>query len=459
MRISGKHEGAPGTLSVTLLIAVSGLVGNTSMVFAEAAQEEAAAEAAPQEALQEEIFPEEAMPEEPLQEEAVPEEAAPEEDSAEKALSSGLELKGALRFNYVFKSWEGEEGNRDRIGDYFFETIQIGADGHYGPVTMSMGYRFYQDYDVLHHAYVGYELSDTAQLDLGVVQAPFGLLPFASHGWFLNASYYLGLEDDYDLGLRGTFELGGLDLRLAFFKNSEGTFRGASRASTRYSYDVVPISDAEAASLGLAEARTNLETNQVNARVAYDLDHGETGSTEIGLSGRVGGLYNRTTAEYGYHWAAAAHANGRYGPLHLQLEGVAYQFRPKNPAGQSDEFVVMGAFDYPYLVASSGFLIQANAAYTLPVERGPLSAITVYNDYSVLLKTEGSYPASHQHVLGVLLQGGPIYTFFDLATGRHHPWLGPYYNTGWAAGNVDTTGALEEGPWHTRFNVNLGYYF
>lgn len=440
MGIVGKHTSRPGALSVVSLIAAAGLTGITSTAVA--ADEDESAK---------------------LAEEAASggagEASGEASGVAEDALPASLKLSGALRFNYFFKSWEGEEANRDRLGDLAFEVIQIGADAEYGPLTLSMGYRYYQDYDVLHHAYLGYALSDTAQIDVGVVQAPFGILPFASHGWFLNLGYYMGFEDDYDTGVRGTFELGNLDLRVAFFKNGEGSYRGASLASTRYSYDVVPIGAMELAYAGLDEARSNRESNQLNARVAYKLDHDEAGATEVGVSGRVGGLYNDATQDYGYHWAAAAHADGRYGPLHVQLQGLAYQLNPSNPAGQSDDFIIMGAFDAPYMVASAGYLFLANVAYTLPVNRGPLDEITLYNDYSILLKSEGSYPITHHEVVGLMAHAGPIYTFVDLAIGSHHPWLGPSYGTAFAAGNINADGTLEDNPWHTRLNVNLGYYF
>ena len=385
---------------------------------------------------------------------------AAEEAAEPKAeeLTSSVEIKGAVRFNYFLKTWEGEDGNRERLGDFGFDTIQLGADAKYGPLSASLGYRFYEDYDVLHHGYVGYALSDTAQIDAGVVQAPFGILPFASHGWFLNIGYYLGMEDDYDFGVRGTFQLGDLDLRLAFFKNSEGSYRGTSPASTRYSYDVVPASVEELGYAGLMEDRANIETNQVNVRAAYDLAHGDTGTTEIGVSARVGGLYNQALGEYGYHWAAAAHADGRYGPLHLQLQGITYQFRPSNPAGANDNYVVMGAFDYPYLVASAGHVLSANLAYAVPIARGPVSSLLFYNDYSILLKSEGNYPATHHEIIGMMVQAGPLYTFVDLALGQHHPWVGPSYGTAFAGGNQDETGALDT-SWQSRLNVNVGYYF
>lgn len=373
-------------------------------------------------------------------------------EPADKPFETSLKIGGALRFNYFVKSWDGQEANRDRFGDIAFDTMRFNIDGTYGPLLLSAEYRLYQGYHMIHHGYVGYAVSDTTTVDIGVSQAPFGLLKYASHNWFFDLSYYLGMEDDYDMGVRAHTVLGDMDVWVAFFKNSEDTYTGASLASARYSYDVVPTTVAELGYAGLMEDRANAETNQGNVRVAYNLKQGDI-SAELGVSGRIGGLYNGATAETGYHWAAAAHANANYGPINVQLEGIAYQFKPKNPAGQDNTFVVMGAYDFPYMVASKGYLVLANVAYTLPMKNaGPISSLTFYNDYSVLLKPEDGFESSHQNVLGTLISAGPTYTYVDVALGRNHAWLGPYYGNAFAAGQAD------EG-WHARFNINIGYYF
>lgn len=369
-----------------------------------------------------------------------------------------LKVGGALRLNYFVKTWEGEEQNRERFGDFAFDTFRFNVDGGYGPLALSAEYRIYQGYHMLHHGYVGYALSDDAVIDVGVSQAPFGLLEYASHNWFFDITYYLGFEDDYDMGVRGKFKLGDVDVRLALYKNSETAYTGSSIASARYSYDVVPTSMEELGYAGLTEGRSNSETNQFNARAAYTLAHGEGMSTEIGVSGRVGGLYNAETTKTGYHWAGAVHANGTYGPVNVQLQGLAYQFRPENPDGVDDSFVVMGAYDFPYLVAARGYILTANLAYTLPMTRGPLDSLMFYNDYSVLLKSESDFPATHQNVTGVLIAAGPIYTYVDFIVGRHHAWVGPNYGSALAGGNVDESGD-PDGTLHGRFNVNIGYYF
>ncbi len=363
-----------------------------------------------------------------------------------------LHVGGAVRYNYFLKSWAGQDANRDKGGDFAFDTFRVNVDGTKGKLAVSAEYRFYAGYNMVHHGYVAWVPDDRFQLQAGVSQVPFGILPYASHNWFFDIGYYLGLEDDYDLGVKGVYSKDNWDAALAFYKNSEGSYTGNSLASARYSYDVVPISAGALSYAGFDGSRSNQETNQVTGRLAYTIDHQDLGSTEIGVSGTYGGLYNGVTMDTGNHSAAAAHLNGNYGQFNLMLEGIHYKYDPRNPEGEDNRFVIMGAYDAPYMVAAEGNVILANLSYAVPVAWGPISSLTFYDDYSVLSKTESSYEDSQQNVLGVLVAGSGMYTYVDFAMGKNQPWLGPDYGGALAAGNPDA-------DWENRFNVNLGYYF
>lgn len=370
----------------------------------------------------------------------------------EEAPPPELHVGGALRFNYFVKSWEGQEGNRDRLGDLAFDTFRLNVDASWNGLRLSGEYRFYPGYQMLHHGYVGYLFSDEVALDLGVTRVPFGILPYASHNWFFDLSYYVGLEDDYDLGLLASFPLGPLDAQLAFYKMDEGSYTGGSIDSARYSYDIVMTNPDELGYAGLTEERTDEETDQANLRVVLPLEHSPAASTELGLSGQVGRLYDNTTAEHGYHWAGAAHVNGTYGPINLMLEFAYYAIEPELPDGQDDRFVPMGAYDAPYKVASEGMLLLANLAYTVPVAWGPIQSLTFYNDFSALLKAESDFEDTLMNVTGVLIAAGPVYIYLDAAGGVNMPWLGPNYGAALAEGDPDA-------EWELRTNLNVGWYF
>ena len=361
-----------------------------------------------------------------------------------------LKVGGALRLNAFSKSWD--DANRDKLGDLESDTFRINVDGSYSEILVSAEYRLYSGYSMLHHGYVGYAFDDESEVHIGVHRKPFGLLPYASHNWFFDLTYYLGMEDDYDAGIKYVRQVGNLDVQLAFYKNDEGSFTGDSVDSARYSYDVVKTDAIELSGSGVTTAQTNEETNQLNGRLAYTFDHGDKWSTEVGGSVEYGGLYNSTTARMGDHWATAMHLNGNYSQFNVMLEWVQYEFDPKNPAGSDDGFVIMGAYDAPYKVASRGDVVLANVAYTIPFENSNIDSVKIYANYSRLMKDIDGFPDSQQFVVGSLVAAGPLWTYFDFAFGKNHPWLGPEYGAALAEG-------APAADWELRFNINVGYYF
>lgn len=351
-----------------------------------------------------------------------------------------LDIGGALRFNYTYDDddrWH--EAGKEKGGDLKFDLFRLDVNGSYSDVLISAQYRFMEDTHFIHHGWLGYDLTEKTSVQFGLTQVPFGLLPYASHNYWFGIPYYLGLEDDYDLGLKLLHKDGPLDLQLAFFKN--GDF-GSAADLERYSYDLVTEG-----------AQANEETNQFNLRLAYALGHGELGSTELGVSGEWGQLYNADTGDTGDHWAAAAHLNGNYGPFNLMLEVADYAYRPENPTGVSDETVRVGAFGWGHDVAAEGTVYVAGLSYDLPVNWGPVSQLTFYNDYSRLVKDAGDFEDSEINTLGCLISAGPVYTYVDVIMGKNATWLGSVGADGFGAGRNRDDG------WSTKFNINVGYYF
>ncbi|MEA1928605.1 MAG: porin [Candidatus Auribacterota bacterium] len=347
-----------------------------------------------------------------------------------------VQLGGAFSVNYAYQDWDYY--NRAREGDMAFDKLRLAIDGSISDVLISVQYRWYSYMDVIHHGWIGYDFLDSLQVQLGITQVPFGLLPYASHNWWMGLPYYIGLEDDYDMGLKAIWDSGPFDVQLAFFKNAD---LGDPSNLDRYSFDVVTVGD-----------QTNEEVNQVNARVAYTLEHGDLGSTELGVSGELGQLYNQTTEDDGNHWAAGAHVNGNYGPFNLQLEVAQYEYNPENPEGISDNTVEMGAFAASYPVAAEGTIYVANIAYDLEVDFGPVSGLTFYNDFSFIDKSENGYKDSQINTTGCMIIAGPLCTFVDVIVGRNAIWLG-------TGSDAMASAASSNNNLHTRVNINVGYYF
>ena len=118
--------------------------------------------------------------------------------------------------------------------------------------------------------------------------------------------------------------------------------------------------------------------------------------------------------------------------------------------------MTMGAFDYPYRVASRGWIYVAGLAYAWNTEEetgGLLKTVTFYNDYSYLDKAEESYAGSQQNVLGAGMDfDGPLYVTLDWALGRNNAYIGPEFTQALASGG-------NGGDWSSRVNLNVALYF
>ncbi|MDO3378230.1 OprO/OprP family phosphate-selective porin [Geoalkalibacter halelectricus] len=361
---------------------------------------------------------------------------------AEKEESSGIRIGGAVRVQYSYTDWDA--GSRERGGDFNFDTFRLNLDGEIKDMILSAEYRFYpsDDWHAPKHAWIGYNFTDDLQGQIGVHQVPFGLLPYASHNFWFSGAYYVGLEDDYDMGIKFLYNQGPWDLALAFYKNEE---LGNAGNAGRYSVDV--ISNADGGFAG-AQPAGNRETNQFNLRLAHTLDHGALGTTELGGSGQWGQLYNSGTGKTGDHWAGALHLNGNYGRWNLQLQWARYDNSPKNPEGFDNDIITMGAYSFSWGVPAKADIAIANLAYTQPVNWGPISSLTFYSDNTLIEPDKDRFNSIWQNVLGCMIAAGPVFTYVDVISGKNMIFSGGDMVGG--AGNEGRT---------TRVNVNFGYYF
>lgn len=351
--------------------------------------------------------------------------------NAQEADEDYVKFGGAVRYNIMDPSW-----NNDNTDPQFtWDTWRLNVDARTAGVDLSFEYRFYPNFDThfIHHGYLGYGLSDDLYMKLGVSQVPFGITKFASHSWWFQIPYYLGLEDDYDMGIKFDYTgIENLELNFAYYHQPEP--RGTPNAAARYSYDITPSEDAS-----LKEVR------QLNVRAAYNISE----NIEVGASGQFGQNYNYFLDEAEASNAYAAHLVADFGGLNFKGEYISYDFGAKDDAGNDLDAVQMGAYAGNYNVAAKGDIMVAGLAYSIPVDFGPVSSIQPYVDYSVITKANENFNNSEQLVPGMLITAGSIYTYVDYAMGKNHPWLG----------GADLAAGSEEAEWESRFNINIGYYF
>ena len=347
-----------------------------------------------------------------------------------------VKIGGAIWVNYAHQDWLGKGQGKNGLR---FDNLRLSVDADYDKFLMSGQYRFYSFSRALHHAWFGYEFKEDNRVELGVTQVPFGILPFASNNFWFMIPYYVGLEDDYDAGVKWhNAAIGNWSLDLAFFINEE---YGDATDLDRYSVDVVRESEQQ-----------NEERNQFNLRLAYDWKHNKSSHTELGVSARYGGLDNRTTDKTGDYWSAAVHANAFLGPWNLMLEGIRYEYNPENPAGISNDLVLMGNLGSKRLVAAKADILVANIAYDFGAVWGPIDRLVLYNNYSYMKKDEDGFKDSQINDTGCLITMGPFWIWIDFILGRNAWYLNDSEdNSGFGPGGTDV--------WEKRFNVNFEWYF
>lgn len=132
----------------------------------------------------------------------------------------GFTFGGAVRYNIISESYNNAKNN-----PYFtWDNWRLNVDGSMSDVDLSFEYRFYPTFGshFVHHGFLGYAFSDNLYMELGVTQVPFGITPYASHSWWFQGAYYVGLEDDYDMGINFDYTPGDkFKLFFSYFRQQE----------------------------------------------------------------------------------------------------------------------------------------------------------------------------------------------------------------------------------------------
>ena len=349
-----------------------------------------------------------------------------------------IKVGGALRFNYNLSSWK--DGQKQRGGDFGYDMFRINFNAAWKDLYLDAEYRLYSEAfggGFMKQGWVGYRFSEKNEVQVGLNQVPFGLQQYNSHNWFFNLTYYFGLEDDHDMGVKFVHEDEKFEYDLAFYKNAEELRFGGETESApnRYSYDVVG---------------RNKEVNQINGKIIYKI--GDSIKSRLGVSAQYGGLYNLDTKETGSHHGLALHYELNFSNWNFKLQAMTINHDPKNLPEESNEVLQFGAYGVPYEVAADFNIYTLAFSKKVPVKLGPISNLEFYNDFGFMDKKIKSFEDSYMNVTGVLVTAGHVYTYIDYAAGYNHSWLGGNFVDDFSVGNPDA-------KWEARFNINIGYYF
>ena len=377
---------------------------------------------------------------------------------ADDGSKSPLTVGGAIRFNYVYKSWQTEYPH----GFFALDSARLDLNYDDGQIIGSAQYRYYNypkgqgDYtlDFLHHGWVGMRLADKSTVHVGLDKIPFGLSPYASNNFYESIAYYTGFEDTYDLGVTYSSRPGPFEWQLGFYPRDGGSYRGSANTasgSSRYSFNLARDDKAQ----GYGTGQDDKERNTLVARMAWHV--GTDARQEVGVSGLTGAIRNDAGADSRRN-AFAVHYKGTFGPLGVMLEALRYDYQTKHSAAQTyggldpNSFVMLGAFGYPYPLASKGDIYIANVSHDIAGTLGPFTGFKLYNDYSILRKRVGNYKDSQQNVTGLSFSAGKWYCYADFMLGKHQPYMSADF------GGLASTSATHDG-FTRRVNLQAGYYF
>ncbi|OUS73888.1 hypothetical protein B5G52_03750 [Pseudoalteromonas sp. A601] len=361
----------------------------------------------------------------------------------------GIKIGGAVRTNYSHTSYD--EDSQDRGGDYDFDIFRLNFSGDVGDVMLNAEIRFFDYMTAVKYAYAAYDFADDWQVQAGITKVPFGNWPYNSHNYFFGTTYYIGLEDDHDMGVLFKRKIAdNWQLDLGFFKNDEqgGVDGSVDNRSDRYSYDVVGFRSADEGVYGDPGARDENgdlvgnpigEYNTFSGRYGYHFEH-DGGKTEVGFSALAGGLHDGVDRAGDYN-AWALHLNSNIGAWNLQLQHGEYDYDIDNV-----NRMAVGAYSFYDSIAAQATMTNANIAYSVPVEWGPVTGLQFYNDYGIIYDKSDNTEDTWMNVTGVSIAAGGLFTYIDYVFAKNQPFVG-----GSVAGDSDET--------ERRFNINVGYYF
>ena len=361
-----------------------------------------------------------------------------QDEKKEEKKKISLDIGGALRYNYNYSSWKPNQ--KKRGGDFGFEVFRITVDAVYDKWEFKLDQRFYvQAFGgaFLKYGWAQYNFNEKSHFKLGLIPAYFGVQQFNSHSWFFQLPFYLGFEDDHDMGVSYDFENKKVQLDVGFYKNAETLTFGDNQpiSDSRYNYDF---------------SGRNREINQLNVRFNYKF--GKQLVQKIGFSSQVGGIWNIDTQEVGRHAAIGLQYEGDYKNLNIKAQVFTFNNQAKNAEGESRDLIEMTAYGAPYNTAAKGSMYSFSLAYSFSVSWGPITSLQVYNDYTYFDKAVSEWEDTQMNVLGMLISAHPLYVYVDYALGKNQPWLGPQWTDALTVGDK-TNG------WESRFNINFGYYF
>ncbi|MFJ9989829.1 porin [Pseudomonas putida] len=335
----------------------------------------------------------------------------------------------ALSVDYKSDTWVGAARYWLYGGDYPYDYVN------------SVG-----DISFPEYAWVGYNLNPETQVQFGLNQVPFGILPYFSSTFTETLGYVIGLEDLYEVGGKYQKTAGDWNVQAGYYLRPSFQGKGTSQGGRTYS-NVIARADE-----GIENGSHNQERNLVAVRIAKSFSS-TLGVHEVGVSALTSTLENSETHDNGRRSALALHYTQTTGPWVLQLLAARQIMSPRNQG--SDDVVTLGGLDATYNVASRGNLYVTGVDYNVSETflDGEINTIKLYGNYSAFLKSGKGYYDTQRYIAGVSFYiGSHLFIATEWLFGKSDPYVG-------GSDYVQSLAAGGSRRWENQGYMNIGFYF
>jgi len=358
------------------------------------------------------------------------------EQELQKQKNDKVKIGGAIRVNYS----NADYSNEVRDGDLDFDMFRLDFNANQDKILISAQIRFFQYMYAIRHAWIGYEIDKSSQIQVGVVPMPFGVHPYNSNNFFFSPNYYLGLEDTQASGVHYKLEQELFDLDLGFYKNDDmgGVDGYVQNRNHSYTYSILGTASA---GQDINTSSALAENNTFSARTAFKILNNKEIKMEVGLSALYGTIVN-TSKRVGDRYAYALHSVVDINSLNIKLQATQYNIN----LDDNSEKITVGAYAWNDEIATKTTSYTGHLAYTFNVNLAPISQIKIYNDYSLLTNKSGDLKDTVMNAIGAMISSGKVYTYVDYLIAKNMPFIGANM-----VSNSD--------EYNRRFNINVGYYF
>lgn len=334
---------------------------------------------------------------------------------------------GHARVNLDYRDWVLEDEIR-----IDFESVKLTGNLSWDSGnTFNFDVRYYDTLSkvILRYADFAWKLDEHSQLSFGVTRVPFGLQQYLSDSFWYSINYYVGLEDDYDIGFVYHLQEDEHSWKFGYFIADELN-NGSEHA--RYSFDVSSVAGIDYE-----------EDGQVNLYYEYAPIWLQNRKSRLGFSLQMGQIAAPDDSHH-KHTAWSVFYRQPYGPWQTSVQLSHYNFDIEAQQLQ------LSAFDADFPVARKAKTLVLNQSYRISALPTFLDAALLYAELGIANSGIDAGDKSRQWVLGGSLMSGNFVFYLDIIHGENMWFSG---GQGVALHFPDDIGQTR------RVNLSLAYHF